>query len=63
MKAKVDPDLCTSCEDCCQSVPEVFEMGDEGFAVVKVAVVPADKEDATREIAENCPASAISVEE
>ena len=32
MKAKVDSDLCTSCEDCCQSVPEVFEMGDEGIA-------------------------------
>lgn len=63
MKAKVDGDMCTACEDCVQSVPEVFEMGPDGVAVVKVTVVPADKEDATREMAENCPASAIAVED
>lgn len=61
MKAKVDGDMCTACEDCVQGVPEVFEMGPDGVAVVKVAVVPADKEEATREMAENCPASAIEV--
>jgi ferredoxin len=31
--------------------------------VAEVAVVPADKEDATREMADNCPASAIEVED
>ena len=63
MKTKVDEDLCTSCEDCANAAPEVFEMNDEEIAIVKVDVVPADKEEAVRQTAEECPADAISVEE
>ncbi|MCE9616708.1 MAG: ferredoxin [Lentisphaerae bacterium] len=63
MKTRVDPDTCTSCEDCCQQVPDVFEMGDAGCAVVKVAQVPAALEAAVREAAKSCPASAIEVTE
>jgi ferredoxin len=63
MKVKVDEDLCTGCEDCCNDVPEVFEMNDDGIAVVKVDEVPADKVDAVKRTAEECPAAAIEVEE
>jgi ferredoxin len=38
-------------------------MNDEEIAIVKVDVVPADKEEAVRQTAEECPADAISVEE
>lgn len=62
MKAKVDADLCTACELCTETCPEVFEMG-EDLAVVKVDVVPAEAEETARQAAEDCPAEAIIIEE
>lgn len=62
MKATVDADLCTACELCVDTCPEVFEMGDD-VAKVIVDVVPADSEDCARESAEDCPAEAITIEE
>ncbi|HNR67533.1 MAG TPA: ferredoxin [bacterium] len=62
MKVKVDPDLCTACELCVDSVPDVFEMGDD-VAQVKVKVVPSDLEDDVRDAADSCPAEAIIIEE
>ena len=62
MKAVVDADLCTGCELCVDTCPDVFEMGDD-VAVAKVDVVPAEFEDDARDAAESCPAEAISIEE
>ena len=62
MKTKVDPDLCTGCELCVETCPDVYEMQDD-IAVVKVDVVPEDLEDDVREAAESCPAEAILIEE
>ena len=62
MKAMVDADLCTGCELCVSTCPEVFEMDDD-IAKVIVDEVPADSEDCAREAAEDCPAEAISIEE
>lgn len=63
MKAKVDPDLCTGCEDCVTAVPQVFEMNDEEIAVVKVDTVPSELEESTRKAADDCPAAAIEIED
>ena len=60
MKVKVDEDLCTGCNLCVDTCPEVFEMG-ETVAVVKVDVVPVELEDKAREAAEGCPVEAIEV--
>lgn len=60
MKAAVDPDLCTGCELCVDTCPEVFEMDDD-VAKVIVPVVPEDAEDAATESAESCPAEAIII--
>jgi len=60
MKAAVDPDLCTGCELCVDTCPEVFEMDDD-IAKVIVPVVPEDAEDAVQESAESCPAEAIII--
>jgi ferredoxin len=60
MKASVDPDLCTGCELCVDTAPEVFEMQDT-VAVAFVSEVPPGAEDAAKEAAESCPAEAITI--
>ena len=40
--------------------PEVFNLSDDGYAVVKVPEVPFGLEKATREAVESCPENAIS---
>lgn len=61
MKVKVTEE-CIACERCVDICPDVFEMGD-ALAEVKVDIVPPDSEDQVREAAEECPTSAIIVEE
>jgi ferredoxin len=61
MKVKIDPELCTVCMTCVDDVPEVFEMGEE-VAQAKSPDVPAEQEDAVREVAEECVAEAIIIE-
>ena len=62
MKVKVDAELCTACELCTETCPDVFEMGDD-VAIVKIDVVPSNAEDDTRQAVEDCPAEAIIIEE
>lgn len=63
MKARIDEDLCTGCEECVEAVPDVFEMDEDGeLAVVKVEAIPADQADAVQEAADDCPAEAIIIE-
>ena len=62
MKASINPDLCTGCELCVQTCPEVFRMeGDK--AVAFASPVPADQENLCREASQDCPVEAISIEE
>ncbi len=63
MKARVDEELCTGCGLCEETCPEVFEMGEDSIAKVKVDVVPAEAEETCREAAEQCPVEAIQIEE
>jgi ferredoxin len=61
MKAIVDEDLCTGCELCTQTCPDVFEMEDD-IAKVVVDEIPEDAEDCAKQAAEECPVEAIKVE-
>ncbi len=61
MKAVVDKDLCTGCELCIQTCPDVFELeGDT--ASVKVDPVPSGSEDCAKQAADECPVEAIKIE-
>lgn len=62
MKASVNKDACIGCGACTAVCPNVFELGDEGFAVVKVAEVSEEDKASATEAMEGCPTSAISVE-
>jgi len=61
MKVRIDPDLCTGCGLCSDSVPDVFKMGDD-IAEVIAAEVPSNLESAVQEAVDDCPAESIIVE-
>mgnify|MGYP001556529441 CR=1 FL=1 len=63
MKAKVDQDLCSGCGLCEEVCPEVFKMGDDDIAKVKVETVPPEAEQSCRDAADQCPSEAISIDE
>ena len=62
MRATVDPDLCTSCELCVDTCPEVFSMGDTAATTI-VDEVPEEVEEKCKEAADGCPVEAITIEE
>jgi ferredoxin len=61
MKAIIDADLCSGCELCTQTCPEVFEMQGD-VAIVKVDPVPDELEDSVQEAVDDCPVEAISID-
>ena len=63
MKASVDRDTCIGCELCTQICPEVFQMDDEQIAIVIADPVPTAVEATAKEAEEECPVSAITIEE
>ena len=62
MKVKVDKDLCIGCGACQALVPDVFEIGDDGLAEVKVSEVNDKLKEDTADAIDNCPTQAISEE-
>jgi ferredoxin len=61
MKASIDPDLCSGCELCVQTCPEVFEMQGD-VAVVKVDPIPDELQASAQEATDDCPVEAIKME-
>ncbi|OYD14173.1 ferredoxin [candidate division WOR-3 bacterium JGI_Cruoil_03_51_56] len=62
MKVSVNKDLCTGCELCVNTCPDLFEI-DGDTAKAKVEVVPEGAEECARQAAEDCPGGAITVQE
>lgn len=60
MKARIE-DTCTACGLCCDTCPDVFEMGDE-MATVIVSEVPDELCELARQAADECPVEAITIE-
>lgn len=63
MKAYVDREACIGCGICESLCPDVFELDDESISVVIVDEVPEDSEECAVESKEQCPTSAIAVED
>lgn len=58
MKVKINSG-CISCETCVSICPDVFEIGDGGFACVRCEKVPAEHEIAVLDAVEACPVNVI----
>ena len=61
MKVAVDADRCQGHARCWEICPDVFDLDDEGHAVVKVTDVPFELEASVGEAVANCPERAITV--
>ena len=61
MKVRVDASVCAGFGVCVGLCPEVFELHDDGYAVVVVDEVPKEFEEAVRKAVNQCPARAISL--
>lgn len=59
-KVSIDDSLCTGCGLCASNCPEVFEISDDNIAHVITAASATCSCD-MKEIAEQCPVSAIIV--
>jgi ferredoxin len=61
MKVHVDMNVCAGFGVCLGLCPEAFELHDDGYAIVRIAEVPPELEDAVRKAVSQCPARAISL--
>jgi ferredoxin len=61
MKVHVDKEVCAGFRVCLGILPELFELHDDGYAVVLRSEVPPELEDLVRRAASQCPSNAISV--
>jgi ferredoxin len=61
MKLVVDMNVCQGHARCWDLCPEVFDLDDEGHALVKIADVPPDLVDKVRDAVRNCPERAIEL--
>lgn len=61
MKVRVDPEICAGFGICTGIAPEVFELHDDGYAVVLVSEIAPEDEDLMLRAESQCPARAISI--
>jgi ferredoxin len=62
VKVKIDRELCTGDAICAELCPNVFEIDNEGLAIVILEEVPEDLEEDVEEAAESCPEECIFIE-
>jgi ferredoxin len=63
VKIRVEEEACVGHGRCYALAPLIFEADDYGHCVVVKAEVGADLEGAARQAADNCPESAITLED
>jgi ferredoxin len=63
MRVTYDRDACEGHNRCYLLAPEVFDVDDEGYAILRIeGEVPSELEDKARLAADNCPEYAITIE-
>lgn len=60
MKVTVDPTRCQGHARCWDTAPHLFDLDEQGHAIVIVESVGKENESAAREAVSNCPERAIS---
>lgn len=61
MKVHVNPEICAGFGICLGIAPEVFELHDDGYAIVLVSEVTPGDEDAVQRAESQCPSRAITL--
>ncbi len=62
MRIEFDRDACQGHNRCYLLVPELFDVDDEGYAILRVTGdVPSDLEHKAQLAADNCPEYAITI--
>lgn len=61
MKVAIDDDRCRGHGVCWSLCPQVFDLTDDGYAVVLVTEVPLEHEPVVRDAVRHCPEHAITV--
>lgn len=61
MKVQVDAGICAGFGVCLGLCPDVFELHDDGYAIVLVSEVPPEHEEQVSLAVSQCPSNAISL--
>ena len=63
MKVHVNSRICAGFGICLGIAPEIFELHDDGYAIVLVSEVKPEDEEAVRRAVSQCPSQAIFLTE
>jgi len=63
MQVHIDDERCRGHGMCCALCPQVFELTDDGYAIVRATEVPVELHDVVRSAVDQCPEGAISITE
>lgn len=63
MKVHINPEICAGFGICLGIAPDVFELHDDGYAIVMVSDVKSEDEDMMSRAVSQCPSQAISLSE
>jgi len=63
MKVHINPDICAGFGICLGIAPDMFELHEDGYAIVLASEIKPEDEDDMRRAASQCPSRAISISE
>lgn len=62
MRVKIDKEKCHGHNRCVALAPDIFDVDDDGLAVVMLDSIPADQENKVRRAELACPERAITID-